>query len=118
MRNIIIVIAALMLNSTFVLASDKPLTSPDKVAAGEKLFATNCSTCHGPQGKGDGPAAMAFNPQPRNLQTEPFKGGTEDAKIFATISNGLTGSNMPGFAQLNETDRWNLAFFVKLLRKN
>jgi mono/diheme cytochrome c family protein len=94
-----------------------PVSSLERISAGEKLFSTNCATCHGARGAGDGPAAIALNPKPRNLQTEPFKGGTEPAKIFATISNGLKGTNMPGFSQIAEDDRWNLTLFVKSLRK-
>lgn len=118
MNHKMLIIVSFMMSASVLAASETPIPSPDKIAAGEKLYATNCSTCHGAKGQGDGPAAMAFNPKPRNLQTEPFKAGTDADKVFATISKGLTGSNMPGFSQLNENDRWNLVFFIKSIRKN
>ncbi len=37
------------------------------VAEGKIVFTTNCAMCHGPEGKGDGAAAAALNPKPRNL---------------------------------------------------
>ena len=36
-------------------------------AAGKVLFAENCSACHGPGGKGDGPAAAALPTPPADL---------------------------------------------------
>src|SRR5262245_26855270 len=33
---------------------------------GAKIYADRCVLCHGPEGKGDGPAAAGLNPKPRN----------------------------------------------------
>jgi len=35
--------------------------------SGEAMFATYCSVCHGPTGKGNGPAAAALKKQPADL---------------------------------------------------
>lgn len=42
-------------------------------AAGQKVFNTYCATCHGPKGKGDGPAAVALNPKPLDFSVGAFK---------------------------------------------
>lgn len=47
-------------------------------AKGKEVFQTNCATCHGPEGKGNGPAAAALNPKPRNLS---------DAEYVSTLSH-------------------------------
>ena len=39
----------------------------DASADGEKVYQTNCETCHGPQGHGDGPVGEALDPKPMNL---------------------------------------------------
>lgn len=39
---------------------------------GGALFALHCSTCHGADGKGAGPAAIALNPKPRDLTEGTF----------------------------------------------
>lgn len=39
---------------------------------GRALFALHCSTCHGGDGKGEGPAAIALNPKPRDLTEGTF----------------------------------------------
>ncbi|MBI3395341.1 MAG: c-type cytochrome, partial [Spirochaetia bacterium] len=41
--------------------------SDEDSAKAKKLFTERCSTCHGPMGKGDGPAGAALNPKPRNF---------------------------------------------------
>lgn len=35
---------------------------------GAEVFATNCSSCHGPDGRGDGPAGAALDPRPADLR--------------------------------------------------
>lgn len=37
------------------------------LARGKQIFDTNCASCHGATGKGDGPAAQALNPKPAAL---------------------------------------------------
>lgn len=42
------------------------------VARGSALYASHCATCHGAEGRGDGPAAIALNPKPRDFRTGAF----------------------------------------------
>ncbi len=43
-------------------------------ATGKELFVkTNCNSCHGMEGKGDGPVAAALDPKPRNFTVGDFK---------------------------------------------
>ncbi len=37
------------------------------IEAGRSVYETNCAACHGPSGQGDGAAAAALDPKPRNL---------------------------------------------------
>lgn len=39
-------------------------TTPDR---GAELFATHCASCHGPEGRGDGPAAVGLDPPAADL---------------------------------------------------
>ena len=73
-------------------ASEKAKKSPlpaDKkiVEQGAKVAKVNCVSCHGPLGKGNGPAAVALNPKPadwtsKRVQDEP------DGEIFWKITTG------------------------------
>ena len=94
-----------------------PAASPELTAKGQKSFTTNCAICHGAQGKGDGAAAAALNPKPRNLATDAFTAGTKPDQVFASITKGLKGTNMQGFPSLSEEERWGLVYYILSLRK-
>jgi len=40
---------------------------PTPMTSGQEMFRTYCATCHGPGGKGDGPAAMSLKKPPADL---------------------------------------------------
>ena len=87
------------------------------VARGQELFSINCSACHGPQGKGNGPvAAFLQNKKPIDL-TGPIGISLSDGAIFMTISNGTPG----GMPALNENltvrERWDVVNYVRQLQQ-
>ncbi len=96
-------------------ASEKGKKSPGGNAAnGKKLAETNCFTCHGASGKGDGPAAAALNPKPADW-TSPKVQKESDGELFWKISNGR--GPMPPWKHLSEKDRWDLIAHVRSLGK-
>lgn len=70
-----------------MLALATLLTSPAH-ADGAATFASTCSTCHGPGGKGDGPAAAALNPKPANFTDPAFWAARTDDGIKKAIKGG------------------------------
>jgi mono/diheme cytochrome c family protein len=58
------------------------------VAAGRALYQQYCSMCHGPQGKGNGPAAAAMNPKPRDHTDGPYMNALSDAHLTKVIREG------------------------------
>lgn len=91
-----------------------PAQLPD-VQRGAQLFQAQCAACHGPQGRGDGPAAATLDPKPTAL-AEPLR--ARERSLFAlhqVISNGVNGTAMASFGALPDGDRWALAFFVGTL---
>jgi hypothetical protein len=40
---------------------------------GKRVFAQRCAVCHGPDGKGNGPAAPSMSPRPRDFSSGVFK---------------------------------------------
>lgn len=88
------------------------VANPDMVAHGKKLFAQNCSMCHGNEGKGDGPAGAALNPKPRNLVEGPWKKGGGFTGWYTVLTEGLQGSSMASYASLKPVDRWALVQFI------
>jgi mono/diheme cytochrome c family protein len=57
-------------------------------AAGRALYQQYCSTYHGPQGKGDGPAASPMNPKPRDHTDGRYMNALSDAHLTQVISEG------------------------------
>lgn len=89
------------------------LETPDLVAHGKALYKTNCALCHGPGGKGDGPAGASLNPKPRNLVAGGWKKGGTTLGMFDVLSHGLPPSAMASYAHLPAVDRWSLAHYVR-----
>jgi caa(3)-type oxidase subunit IV len=96
---------------------DPWVSRPELVAHGKELFAVQCISCHGAAGHGDGPAAAALNPHPRNFvsPTETWKNGRKPTMVFKTLKEGIAGSGMASFATLPSDDRWALAHYVLTL---
>ncbi len=90
--------------------------TPEMVADGKVLFAINCASCHGTAGAGDGAAAAALNPKPRNFSTgEGWKFGSGVARIARTLTEGSPGTGMAAFQTIPMPERIALAHFVRSL---
>ena len=90
--------------------------NPALMARGKNLFAQSCATCHGPDGKGDGPGGMGLNPKPRNFtEKAAWKNGTRVEEIYKTLDEGIKGSSMASYNYLSKKDRMALAHVVQSL---
>jgi mono/diheme cytochrome c family protein len=54
----------------------------------DQIFASRCTTCHGPEGKGDGPASAGLTPPPRNFHDPAFQTRVSDEHIEQIIQYG------------------------------
>jgi len=55
---------------------------------GKKLYGQFCASCHGQSGKGDGPAAAALNPKPRDHTNKEYMSSMSDDDMLKVIKNG------------------------------
>lgn len=97
------------------LASPVPAGSAAALARGAVVYQTYCQTCHGPQGKGDGPVAQRGFPAPPSLLA-PNALGLADGQMFHILTYGQ--NNMPSYAaQIDREDRWTVILYVRELQK-
>jgi mono/diheme cytochrome c family protein len=69
-------------------APSVPAPATPAADLGATVFAQNCSPCHGTQGRGDGPAARALKPSPRNFHDQSYMATRTDAQLLAVIHTG------------------------------
>ena len=78
------------------------LSSPLLAAEeGSSLYKNFCAACHGSSGRGDGAAAAALNPKPRDMSDCKVMAAESDDTLFKIIREGSKSvgrsSAMPGF---------------------
>ena len=87
-----LVAAACLAVPARALAGGAAVRGATHVASGqqkpEEIFKSVCSSCHGPKGKGDGPAGMAFNPRPANFTDPAFWKTRPDSVLIHSITDG------------------------------
>lgn len=88
-----------------------PAKTPDP-NRGDQLFQAQCASCHGGEGRGDGPAAAALNPTPTDFHDLARRNQRSLLSYYNTITLGVPGTAMPSFSQLSEAERWALVFHV------
>lgn len=87
-------------------------------SAGKQSFATICASCHGDLGKGDGIAAAALDPKPRDLSDAAYMSGLTDEYLFKVINEGgvAVGKSvaMPAWGGvLGEDGVWNVVAYIR-----
>lgn len=121
-----------------------PPTTKERIARGAELFRDplrgNCASCHGQDGRGDGPAAWKVEADgrrapayidawgqpimPRNLRDGVFRGGARPIDIYRRIYSGIAGGPMPALGEardargellLQPDDLWCIVHYVRSL---
>lgn len=97
------------LHTTPAVASSPPPAT--ELARGAVLFATNCVSCHGVEGRGDGPVGALLLPRPAD-----FTNIRPDTKqTLEVLNKGVPGTSMPPWPSLNAADKQALSLFVSSL---
>lgn len=103
------------------VAEPAPAAAEPAAAEGDRgavVFATYCASCHGPDGRGDGPAAAALKPPPVDLhgpRPEHLRGTPGGRR--AVIENGSPGTAMVGWKEILSPEDLDAVYgFVHTLR--
>ena len=91
------------------------LSLPRSLIASSEIkmtFQSDCSSCHGDFGRGDGQLAQQLTPAPTDFTDKTRALNRSVLGLYDALSNGIEGTAMPSFKHLTEKERWSLAFFV------
>ena len=91
-----------------------PIAADDtSIATGQSVYAKECLSCHGPTGKGDGPAAKNLE-RPAGDLSSPKLSEETDGALFWKITEGR--KPMASFEKtLTEEQRWHVINYVRTL---
>jgi len=85
---------------------------PPKVAAAAAIYQSQCASCHGATGNGDGLAGLRLDPRPVAFTEKERARERSALALYQAVSQGIEGTAMPSFAAIPEDDRWALAFYL------
>lgn len=86
------------------------------IAAGRKIYAAKCASCHGARGEGNGESAFALSPSPALLAYMIQRPIAVDEYLLWTISEGgkAFDTKMPAFKdELSEDDIWRVVAYMR-----
>jgi len=87
---------------------------PELLEKGKNIFTSVCSSCHGMEGKGNGPASTGLNSPPRNFTSKSgWKNGPKITQIFQTLQDGIPGSAMASYEYLTPEEKFGLAHYIR-----
>jgi mono/diheme cytochrome c family protein len=94
---------------SYALLSKPVPPPPPEVASnpflleGRSIYVARCATCHGLEGRGDGPiASHLMGPPVGNLIDANWKHGDKPEQVMSVISRGVDGTRMAGWRSVLE----------------
>ena len=104
-------------NLGLILIGPPMLEAAGDPAKGKALYEKHCVACHGPQGKGDGPAGKMLKPPAADFTSAESKKKSE-ADFRQVVEKGKPGTAMgPWKPQLSDADINEVLVYLSTLRK-
>lgn len=121
--NRILAIAILLSLGVAVYVSPRSKASPSpagNATAGSEIHKGNCAKCHGPGGKGDGPAGKLLKTKPADWTDKGKMSKLSDNDLFNVIKEGggAVGKSklMPAWKdKLSDQQIWDVIAFIRAL---
>ena len=117
MKSLSLITVMMLLLTGFIVSTAQAEEKGD-AAAGKAKYDQFCATCHGPEGKGDGPGAAALDPKPRDLSNAEFTSTISNEHIYKVIreggpSVGLSATMPPWGSALSEAETWDIIAYIR-----
>jgi mono/diheme cytochrome c family protein len=91
--------------------------APAGDASVPEIYTRRCAACHGARGRGDGLAAQAMQPRPRDFSDASWQGTVSDDALRSVIVQGGSvrdlSASMPAHPDLNRTQQDALIRFIR-----
>lgn len=90
--------------------------NPDLIAKGKDLYNTNCASCHGETGEGNGAAGLTLIPPPRNFvdpSKQIWKIGPKISNMYVTLQEGIPNTGMASFSTIPPEERFAIIQYVQ-----
>ena len=115
--------AALIVSCVAVWTDAMAAKGDPKLGKQKYMENMRCLACHGESGKGDGPAAVALNPKPRNYTDCAVMSKKSDAELFKVIKEGGAAAGLSPLmvafgSQLSDKEIWDVVAFIRSDRKS
>ena len=87
--------------------------TPELISEGKESYTKICASCHGEDGRGNGPASAGLNPAPRDFTNkEGWKNGQKISQIYQTLEEGIPGSGMISYNYLPPIEKVALGHYI------
>lgn len=90
--------------------------TPESLAAGKKIYSTDCEMCHGKQGAGDGDLAADMKLSLKDFRDEASLKDVSNKELFDLIDKGR-GKMMGEEGRLKAEQIWNVINYVRSFSK-
>jgi high-affinity iron transporter len=105
------------LATRFNVSLDEIPARTPALSVGAGIYQTQCASCHGAVGRGDGPAAPGLDPAPADLSDFRGLAGATPLDFYRRVTIGVAGTAMPAYEnRLTAEERWAVALYASTLR--
>lgn len=97
-----------------------PSSTPAAIERGRAVFARNCASCHGADGRGkrdpEWRTAEGEGLASRDLTAAMLKGADDPASLYRRVHAGIPGTPMPANDTLTPGEIWDVVHYIRSLR--
>ncbi len=112
-----VLLGCVLAASVWCSTAQRASAAEGDAAKGKSIYQSKCVTCHGPEGKGDGPVGKALKPPAGDFSSAESKNKSPE-ELQAIIENGVPKTSMAAWGkQLKETEVQDVLAYVLTLRK-